>query len=63
MIPEVFSGRLEWVGVQLFGALTIGAFAFVKAYAFIRSTNSFVRYRVSPEDEPISCMNPWLKFV
>jgi Amt family ammonium transporter len=51
MIPEVFSGRLQWVGVQLFGALTIGAFAFAGAYAFMRSTNSFVRYRVSPEDE------------
>jgi len=52
-IPDVVSGRLEWMGVQALGCITITLFSFTAAYAFIRLTDPFLHYRVSEEDERI----------
>jgi len=51
LVPETLSGRWEWVGIQLFGTFTIGIFAFLSAFAFMRLTRRVVRYRVAPEAE------------
>jgi Amt family ammonium transporter len=52
-IPEGLSGRLDWMGIQLFGTLAIGSFAFVSAFAFMHLLKGFIRFRVTAEEERV----------
>ncbi|MEE4297633.1 MAG: ammonium transporter [Wenzhouxiangella sp.] len=52
-IPDGLSGRVEWVGIQLFGTVAIGCFAFASAFIFMHLIKGLVRFRVTPEEERV----------